>query len=73
MSAATVWHSYCTLPSVYEHEREPMAKRILVALDETTAPEQLRSIVSDAAVRRGATMRLLNVAPMSGCSFGLGA
>ena len=66
MSAATVWHSYCTVLWVYEHEGEPMAKRILVALDETTAPEQLPSIVSGAVVRSGATVRLLNVAPMSG-------
>ena len=43
-----------------------MAKRILVALGETTAPEQLWSIVSDAAVRSRAKVCLLQVAPMSG-------
>jgi len=40
-----------------------MAKRILVALDRTTAPETLLDFVSDAARGSGATVRLLHVAP----------
>ena len=40
-----------------------MAKRILVALDRTTAPEALLDFVSDAARGGGATVRLLHVAP----------
>lgn len=40
-----------------------MAKRILVALDLTTAPETLLDFVSDAARGAGATVRLVHVAP----------
>jgi len=40
-----------------------MAKRILVALDRTTAPDALIGLVSDAARGGGATVRLLHVAP----------
>ena len=41
-----------------------MAKRILIAVDGTTAPEELLALVSDAARGGGATVRLLHVAPM---------
>ncbi len=41
-----------------------MAKRILVAVDRTTPPEELLAFVSDAARGGGATVRLLHVAPM---------
>lgn len=40
-----------------------MAKRILVALDRTTAPDALLDVLSDAARGGGATVRLLHVAP----------
>jgi nucleotide-binding universal stress UspA family protein len=41
-----------------------MAKRILVAVDRTTPPEELLAFVSDAARGGGASVRLLHVAPM---------
>ena len=41
-----------------------MAKRILVAVDGTTAPDELLAFVSDAVRGGGATVRLLHVAPM---------
>ena len=41
-----------------------MAKRILVAVDRTTPPEELLALVSDAARAGGATVRLLHVAPI---------
>jgi nucleotide-binding universal stress UspA family protein len=41
-----------------------MAKRILVAVDRTTNPDELLALVSDVARGSGATVRLLQVAPM---------
>jgi nucleotide-binding universal stress UspA family protein len=45
-------------------QEDPMAKRILVPLDQTTDHESILPLVADMARGSGATVRLLHVAPV---------